>query len=76
MFGTSGADRTPRDNERKSYKYTCYLSSFMRYNLITFTKVTQNDHFAFEDKPARVLVLDLVTLSIVVPQVTKKFKIL
>ena len=48
----------------------------MRYNLITFTKVTQNDHFAFEDKPARVLVLDLVTLSIVVPQVTKKFKIL
>ena len=56
---TSGADCTPKNNEKKSYKYMSYLSSFMRYNelsvLITFTKDARNDHLAFEDKPARVL---------------------
>ena len=49
----------PRNNEKKSYKYMCHLSSFMRCNefsvLITFTKDARNDHVAFEDKPARVL---------------------
>ena len=44
---TSGADCTPNNNERKSYKYMSYLSSFMKYNelsvLITFTKGAQND---------------------------------
>ena len=56
---------------KKSHKYMSYLSSFMRYNefsvLITFTKDAQNDHFAFENKPARVLSLIwLLTLSFLV----------
>ena len=61
MGPTSGADCTPKNNEKMSYKYMSYLSSFTRYNefsgLITFTKDAQNDHLAFEDKPARVLSL-------------------
>ena len=60
MGPTSGADCT-KNNEKKSYKYMSYLSSYMRYNefsvLITFTKDARNDHLAFEDKPARVLSL-------------------
>ena len=64
MAPTSGADCTPKNNEKTSYKYMSYLSSFMRYNelsvLITFTKDARNDHLAFED-----LVTDLVTLSII-----------
>ena len=55
-FITSGADCTPKNNEKKSYKYMSYLFLFMRYNefsvLITFTKDARNDHLAFEDKPA------------------------
>ena len=55
--------------KKKSYKYTSYLSSFMRCNefsvLITFTKDARNDHHAFEDKPARVLSFICRTLSIV-----------
>ena len=51
----------PKSNEKKSYKYMSYLSSFMRYNefsvLITFTKDARNDHLAFENTPARVLSL-------------------
>ena len=27
-----GADCTPKNNEKKSYKYMSYLSLFMRYN--------------------------------------------
>ena len=59
MGPTSRADCTPKNNEKKSYKYISYLSSFMRYNefsiLIIFTKDAQNDHLVFEDKPVRVL---------------------
>ena len=58
MGPASAADCTPQNNEKKSYKYMSYLSSFMRYNefsiLITFTKDAQNDHLAFEDKPEKI----------------------
>ena len=57
MGPTSGADCTPKNNEKESYKYMSYLSSFLRCNkfsaLITFTKdARNNDHLAFEDKQA------------------------
>ena len=55
-----------KNNEKKSYKYMSYLSSFIRYNefsvLITFTKDAQNYHLAFA---CTRLVIDLVTLSII-----------
>ena len=71
MGPTSEADCTLKNNEKKSYKYMSYLSSFMRYNefsvLITFTKDAQNDHLAFKDKSARVLLLIwLLSLSFLV----------
>ena len=73
MGPTSGADCTPKNNEKKSYKYMSYLSSFMRYNefsvLITFTKDAQNDQLAFEDKPARVL--SLIWLLSIIPGVSR-----
>ena len=63
----------PKNNEKKSYKYMSYLSSFMRYNefsvLITFTKDARNDYLAFEDKPARVL--SLIWLLSIVPSVSR-----
>ena len=71
MGPTSRADCTPKNNEKKSYKYTFYLSLFVRYNefsvLITFTKDARNDHVAFEDEPTRVLSLIwLLSLSFLV----------
>ena len=69
-FVTCGADSTPKNNGKRSYKYTSRLSLFMRYNefsvlINNFAKDAQNDHLACTR-----LVIHLVTLSIV-PDVSR-----
>ena len=69
MGPTLGADCTPKNNEKKSYKYMSYLSSFMRYNkfsvLITFTKDAKKWPPCIWRQACTRLVIHLVTLSII-----------